>query len=128
MLTEIKSFPTNAIALELVEPFTEADAELIRQLFDAKLNAGYQHVNLLIKVKDLSVMAHMSWKAFIKGELWGFRHFGKIGRCAVVAHSTAIKSIVNVESKILGLTNPAFEEKYFDIAELAEAITFITTD
>lgn len=128
MVTQIKTFPGNALALELTETFTEADASLIKQLFEEKLKAGYKHVNLLIKVKDLSVMKHMDLKAFLEGEIWGFKHFGKIGRCAVVAHSDLIRSVVRVENKVLHLVNAAFEEKYFDTTELEEALNFIGVD
>jgi len=128
MLEQIKTFEGNALALELTETFTEADASLIKQLFEEKLGAGYRHVNLLIKVKDLSVMKHMNLKSFLEGEAWGFKHFGKIGRCAVVAHSDFIRSVVKIENKILHLTNDAFEERYFDTAELDDALKFIDTN
>ncbi|MEX6690555.1 STAS/SEC14 domain-containing protein [Danxiaibacter flavus] len=128
MLNQIKTFQGNALALELTETFTEADAQLIKQLFEEKLNAGYEHVNILIKVKDMSVMRHMDLKAFLEGELWGFRHFRKIGRCAVVAHSDFIRSVVKIENKVLHLANPALEEKYFDTEELDEALKFISAE
>jgi hypothetical protein len=128
MITQIKVFKQNALALELLETFTEADAQFIKQLFEEKLHAGYEQVNLLLKVKDLSVMKHMDLKAFLHGEAWGFTHFSKLGRCAVVAHSEVLKAIVKVEGKILHLVNAAFEEKYFDIDELEEAFAFINTD
>ena len=128
MLNQIKIFQGNALALELLETFTEADASLIKQLFEEKLDAGYEHVNLLIKVKDMSVMKHMSLQTFLEGELWGFKHFGKIGRCAVVAHSDFIRSVVRLENKVLHLANAAFEERYFDTAELDEALKFIDTN
>lgn len=126
MLTQIQSFDKNALAFHLTESFTEKDAGLIKQLFEEKLNQGFSHVNLLIQVKDLSVMTHLDWKAFLKGEIWGFRHFGKIGRCAVVADSAFIRSAVKIESRLLHLANAAFEEKYFDTAELEAALKFIS--
>ncbi len=128
MLNQIKTFPGNALALELTETFTEADAQLIKQLFEEKLNAGHGHVNLLIKVKDMSVLKHMDLKGFLEGEIWGIKRFGKIGRCAVVAHSDLIKSVVKVENKVLHLVNAAFEEKYFDTEELEEALKFISPE
>lgn len=128
MLQQIKTFKGNALALELTETFTKADALLIKQLFEEKLEAGYEHVNLLMKVKDMSVMKHMSLKAFFESETWGLQHFGKIGRCAVVAHSDFIRSVVKIENKILHLANAAFEEKYFDTTELDEALSFIEAD
>lgn len=126
MITQIKEFEENAIALELSGKFTETDALFIEQLFERKLNQGYKHVNILIKVKDLSVMKNMELKGFFDGELWGFKHFGKIGRCAVVSHSEFMKSIVNVENKILHLFNSSLKEKYFDETELDDALKFIT--
>lgn len=126
MIHQLKKFEKNAIALELTETFTEADALQIEQLFEAKLNEGYQHVNILIKVKDMSAMKGMELKAFLQGELWGVKHIGKIGRCAVVSHSDFIESVVKMENKVLHFFNSALEEKYFDQTQLDEALAFIT--
>lgn len=128
MIKQIKEFKGNAIALELLGAFTKADALLIEQLFGEKLNEGYTHVNILIKVKDMSVIKDMELKGFFEGELWGIKHFGKIGRCAVVSHSGFIESAVNIENKVLHLFNSALEEKYFDETALDEALKFITPD
>lgn len=125
MVLQIKKFKGNAIALELLESFTEADALLIEQLFEEKLAKDYKQVNILIKVKDFSVMKNMKLKAFFEGELWGIKHFRKIGRCAVVSHSDIMKSIVNLENKVLRLFSTALEERYFDEAELDAAVKFI---
>lgn len=125
MINQIKQFKGNALALEMGETFTAADALLIEQLFEEKLKAGYEHVNILIKVKDLSVLKHMDLKGFIQGELWGIKHFSKMGRCAVVSHSEIMKSVIGVENKVLRLFNSALEERYFDETQLAEALKFI---
>jgi hypothetical protein len=128
MLTQIKTFKGNALAMELTDTFTEADAQLMAQLFEEKLNEGSEYINLLLKVKDLSVLRHMELKALMEGEVWGFKHFGKIGRCAVVAQSDIIKDVVKVENKALHLANAAFEEKYFETAQLDEALRFISPE
>ncbi|MDH7460543.1 STAS/SEC14 domain-containing protein [Chitinophagaceae bacterium 26-R-25] len=128
MITQIKIFEKNALALSLDETFTETDVVEIEQLFEEKFEAGYEHVNLLLKVKDMSILKRTDFKAFIHGEAWGFKHFRKLGRCAVVAHSDFIKAVVNVESKVLHIANAAFEEKYFDLDQLDEALSFIDTD
>jgi len=64
----------------------------------------------------------------MEGEIWGFKHFGKMGRCAVVAQSEIIKDVVKVENKALHLANAAFEEKYFETAQLDEALKFISPE
>lgn len=128
MINQIRKFEKNALALELLGTFTEADALLIMQLFEGKIKEGYEHVNILIKVEDLSVLKHMDFKGFVKGELWGIEHFGKIGRCAVVSHSEAMESIIKVESKILHFFSSALEERYFGQSQLDEAITFVNPD
>ncbi|MDR2269637.1 MAG: STAS/SEC14 domain-containing protein [Sphingobacterium sp.] len=125
MINQIKIFKANAIALELFGAFTEADALFIEQLFEKKLFEGYDHVNILIKVKDLSIIKEMKLNGFFEGELWGIKHFGKIGRCAIVSSSDILKSIVNLEGKILHLFNSALVEKYFDEINLKEALEFI---
>ncbi|NIF06503.1 STAS/SEC14 domain-containing protein [Chryseobacterium sp. Tr-659] len=126
MINQIKEFKDNAIALEIYGEFTEPDALLIEKLFQEKLNEGHQHINILIKVKDMSVIKDMKLKGFFEGELWGIKHFGKIGRCAVVSHSDFMKSVVTIENKVLHLFNPSLEERYFDETELDEALKFIT--
>ena len=128
MITQIKVFKKNALALALDETFTETDVVEIEQLFEEKFNAGYEHVNLLLKVKDMTILKRTDFKTFIHGEAWGFKHFSKLGRCAVVAHSDFIKAVVTVEGKVLHLANAAFEEKYFDLDQLDEALSFIDTD
>lgn len=128
MIKQIKEFKGNAIALELLGTFTEADALQIEQLFEEKLDEGHKHVNILIKVKDMSVIKDMKLKGFFEGELWGIKHFGKIGRCAVVSHSGFMESAVNIENKVLHLFNSSLEEKYFDDTALEEALKFITPD
>jgi hypothetical protein len=42
MINQIKKIKKNALALESVETFTKADALLIEQLFEEKLNEGYK--------------------------------------------------------------------------------------
>ncbi len=128
MISQIQKFSKNALALELSDTFTEEDATQIKQLFEEKINDGYEHVNILIMVKDLSVLKDMSFKGFIEGEWWGIKNFGKIGRCAVVSHSGFMETIVKIENKILHFFNPALEEKYFDYAQLDEALKFINPD
>lgn len=128
MIHQIQQFEKNALALELLGTFTESDVLLIEKLFEEKLDAGYEHVNILIKVKDLSVLKNMDLKGFIKGELWGITHFNKIGRCAVVSHSNLMKSIVTIENKALHFFNNALEEKYFDQEQLEIALLFITPE
>lgn len=126
MINQIKKFKKNALALEIIEPFTEADAILIELLFEEKLNEGYKHVNILIKVKDMSVLKDINLISFLQSELWGIKHLGKIGRCAIVSHSGFMESIVKIENKILHLFYSALEEKYFDDTQLDEALKFIT--
>ena len=125
MVKQIKIFEGNSIALELTDSFIMSDALLIELLFEEKLSAGHKHVNLLIKVKDMSIFRNMEFKAFWEGEIWGIKHFGKIGRCAVVAHSDFIKAVVKIENKVLRLFNHSLEEKYFDTEQLDEALKFI---
>ena len=128
MINQIKVFKTNALALEMVDKFTEADANLIEKLYQEKLDLGYKKINILIKVKDLSVITDMTLKGFFKGELWGIKHFGSMGKCAVVSHSSVMKSVINAENKFLHLFNKALDEKYFDEADLESALKFIAPE
>jgi len=128
MLTQIKTFKGNALAVEITDTYTEADTKLMVQIFEEKLNEDNEYINLLLKVKDLSVMRHMEFKALMESEIWGFKHFGKIGKCAVVAHSDIIKDVVKLENKFLHLANAHFEEKYFATEQLDEALKFISPE
>ncbi|MDR0332482.1 MAG: STAS/SEC14 domain-containing protein, partial [Dysgonamonadaceae bacterium] len=120
MLTQIKQFKGNALALELTDTWTKEDQQFMAQLFEEKLNEGYEHINLLFKVKDMSIFKHMDLKAFMEGEIWSCKHFHQIGKCAVVAHSEFIKEVIKVEGKALHLLNKALEERYFDTEQLDE--------
>jgi hypothetical protein len=128
MINQIKTFKRNALALELTGAFTNDDVQLLKQLFEEKLNDGSEHVNLLFKVKDMTQFKHADLKALLTGEAWGMSHFYKIGRCAVVAHSDFIKAAVEIESKPLHWISNALDEKYFDETQLEEALLFVNPD
>ncbi len=128
MLNQIKKFRGNAIALDLTGTFTEEDLRLLQLLFEEKLKDGSKTVSILFKVKDMSQFKHTDLKALLRGEIWGFKHFNKIGRCAVVAHSDFIKCAVKAESKPLHLISNALEERYFDEEHLDEALRFVDPD
>jgi hypothetical protein len=125
MLTQIRTFKGNALALELTDTWTGEDQHFMAQLFEEKLNKGYHHVNLLFKVKDMSVFKHMDLKAFMEGEIWACKHFRQIGKCAVVSHSDFIRDVIKVEGKALHLVNKALEERYFEMTHLDEALKFV---
>jgi hypothetical protein len=126
MLTQIKQFNGNALALELTETWTKEDQQFMAQLFEEKLNEGYEHINLLFKIKDMSIFKHIDLEAFMEGEIWGCKHFEKIGKCAVVANSNFIKDVIKAEGKALHLVNKSLEERYFYAEQLEEALEFVS--
>lgn len=128
MLNQIKKFKGNAVALELTGTFTKEDVKLMELLFEEKLNNGSITVNILFKLKDISQFKHADLKALFCGEVWGFRHFNKIGHCAIVAHSDFIKYAVDLEGKPLHLISNTLDERYFDEGHLDEALRFINPD
>ncbi|MDR0801908.1 STAS/SEC14 domain-containing protein [Fluviicola sp.] len=128
MIEQIKIFETNTIAVEFDESITDTDVKLWQKFFEQKLDEGFHTVNVLLKIKDMSILTHTSLKALADEVIWGFRYVSKFGRVAVVAESETLKKVASLKVDILHLANKNIEEKNFKPEELDEAFYWVNGD
>ncbi|MCK0132183.1 STAS/SEC14 domain-containing protein [Flavobacteriaceae bacterium F08102] len=124
MVTQLKEFKSNMLALEVKGGFTEADEKYCQALFNEKLNVGYKTVNILVKLDEMELFKS-SVKAFFEDTLWIFKNYKELGHLAVVSHSKALKMVLPIDNLFFEGSGKQRSEKYFDISEMEEAYKFI---
>jgi hypothetical protein len=97
MIEQIKVFDENAIAIEAIELFTATDAKLLHKFFEAKLNKGFTHVNVLVKLDEIKI-SQISTKAFFEHMIWVIRNLKNVGNLAIVAHSNILKALIPIDN------------------------------
>ena len=124
MLEQLKSFPGNALAITVIDVFTEADQHYLEKLFAEKRKAGHDQVNLLIKLDEAKI-GGTGVKAFFEDSLWAVRNYTHLGHVAVVAHSNVIKALVPLDKLFFQRASKGRLERYFDVSQLDEAMAFV---
>jgi len=124
MIEQMKIFKGNTLAFQAIDSFTEIDVELAHKFFNEKIAQGHKHVNVLICLDELKI-SHINVKAFMEDIIWVLRKFKQIGNIAIVAHSNILKAMVPLDSFFFDRLKKGFEERYFDITQLDEAMVFV---
>lgn len=124
MIEQLKTFDNNILAIEVIDDFTETDEMLCRKLFEEKLEAGAEKVNVLVKLDELK-MSKISMKAFFEDILWTWRNYKKMRHLAIVAQSNVLKALVPVDNLFYENKKEERLEKYFDVSQLDEAFKFV---
>lgn len=124
MIEQLKTFPDNVLAIEVIDDFTATDEKLCQKWFEAKREAGAAQVNVLVKLDEMKVSAS-SIKAFFEDIVWVLRNYTHIGHLAVVAHSKVVKALVPVDNLFFQRASKGRLERYFDVAQLDEAMAFV---
>ena len=127
MIEQIKTFKGNAIAIEAIESFTETDAQLLHKFFEQKLNAGNEHVHVLVKLDEIKIN-QINTKAFFEHMIWVIRNLENVGNLAIVAHSNILKAMIPVDNLFFERLKEGFEERYFDVSHLDKALHFIESN
>lgn len=124
MIEQIQTTKKNILAIEIIDGFTEADEKLCQKLFQEKLDMGYSHVNVLIKLDEFRI-SHSSVKAFMQDTIWALRNYKNIGHLAIVAHSNVLKALVPIDNIFFKRAAEGRLERYFDISQMKEALEFV---
>jgi hypothetical protein len=124
MISEIKKSNTNALAIEVIEGFTETDKKLCRKLFEKKLNLGFESINLLVKIDETKI-SHSNVKAFFDDIIHLLRNYKTLGNLAIVAHFNVLKALVPNKNLFSAGVHKGRKEHYFDISQLEKAFIFI---
>ncbi len=127
MIEQIKTFKSNALAIEVIDDFTETDEKLAQKLFKEKIDEGNDQINVLIKLDEMKI-SHSSIKAFMEDMIWVLRNYKHLGNLAIVAHTNIIKALVPIDNFFFERLQKGYEERYFDISQLDKAIEFIKTN
>lgn len=125
MIEQIKTFEGNALAIEIIDGFTETDELLCQKFFAEKLEKGYKQVHVLVKLDELKI-SHTSVKAFMEDTIWAFRNYHKLGHLAIVAHSNILKALVPIDNLFFQRAAAGRYEQYFDVSRIDDAFLFIT--
>lgn len=125
MIEQIKTFDGNALAFEVIDAFTETDEKLAQKLFKEKLDEGYDHVNVLVRLDEMK-LNKSSIKAFAEDTFWILKNYKKMGHLAIVGHSKVLKALVPIDNLFYKNSKKGRLERYFDEAEMDEAMKFIS--
>lgn len=124
MIEQLKTFPGNVLAVEVIDGFTEADEHICQKWFQAKREAGAAQVNVLVKLDEMKISG-IRIKAFFEDVVWALRHYEHLGHLAIVAHSNVLKALVPVDALFFQRTSKGRHERYFDISRMEEAMAFV---
>lgn len=124
MVEQIKTFENNILAITVIESFTEADETICQKWMEEKLDKGFEHVNILVKLDELKIKGS-SIKAFFEDGLYILRNYKKMGHIAVVAHSKVLKALVPIDNLFFERAKKDRHERYFDVSQINEAFEFV---
>lgn len=124
MIEKMMHSENNILAIEVIDGFTETDEKLAQKFFNEKVQEGYQHVHVLIKLDEMK-LSHSSTKAFMEDMIWVLRNYKHMGNLAIVAHSNILKALVPIDNFFFERLQRGFEERYFDKSQLKEAMAFL---
>lgn len=126
MIEQVKIFKGNALAIEVIDGFTETDEKLAQKFFKEKIDEGHEYVNVLVKLDEMKI-SQSSTKAFMEDMIWVLRNYKKMGNLAIVGHSKILKALVPIDNFFFERLQKGYEERYFDISQIDKAIEFIST-
>lgn len=126
MLEQVKEFEGNALALKIVDAFTEEDENLAQKFFNEKLERGFENLNLLIDISEWKI-TKTNFKAGLEDLKFVLKNLHKIGNIAIVGHSKIEKLLVPIDNWFYKKICKGKEERYFDISQMKVAIEFVTT-
>lgn len=124
MIRKLESVHEHVLAIDIVNEYVYEDAEQCKKWFEEKLNQGYQVINFLVKVDQLS-LTHISCRAFWDDGMYSFRHMKNLGHLAIVGHSKLEKIAVTLDGMVFDRSKKGRIERYFDIGEMDKAWEFV---
>lgn len=126
MISQLKSFENNVLAIEVFDGFTKEDEKICQKLFEDKLKRGFTKINVLVKLDEMRI-SKSSTKAFFQDILWSLRNYKKMGHLAIVAHANIVKALVPIDNVFFQRASEGRYERYFDISQIEEAMMFVNS-
>jgi len=124
MVEQLEVYENNVLSLEAYGGFTEVDERYCQKLFEQKREAGFEKINILLKIDELKI-TKSSVKALLEDIVWDLRNYKNMEKLAVVANSSIIKMLVSIDNLFFASKKEGREEKYFNVSEMDKAIEFV---
>lgn len=126
MVEQLKTYPGNILAVELIDSFTETDEKFLQSLFEKKKEQGFETIHMLIKLDEAKI-SKVSVKVFFEDIIYTLRNYKHMGHIAIVAHSNVLKALVPIDNLFFQRSSKGREERYFDVSQIDQAFDFIET-
>lgn len=126
MVEQLKTYPGNILAVELIDSFTETDEKFLQSLFEKKKEQGFETIHMLIKLDEAKI-SKVSIKVFFEDIIYTLRNYKHMGHIAIVAHSNVLRALVPIDNLFFQRSSKGREERYFDVSQINQAFTFIET-
>ena len=127
MVEQLKTFENNALAITVIDSFTENDEKICQKWMEEKLAKGFDQVNILIKIDEMKISGS-STKAFFEDTVYIIRNYKNLGHIAVVAHSKVLKALIPIDNFFFERASKGHHERYFDVSQLDEAFEFVNSN
>jgi len=127
MVAQLKIFDNNALAITVIDSFTENDENICQKWMEEKLAKGFDQVNILINIDEMKISGS-SAKAFFEDTLYIIRNYKNLGHIAVVAHSKVLKALIPIDNLFFERASKGRHERYFDVSQLDEAFEFVNSN
>lgn len=124
MLKILEGASQKGIAIEIIGGYEPEDEKKIEKLFDEKVAAGHDKVNLLVKTDKLS-LSKSSWKAMWNDGVYAIKQFKHCGRIALVGDSSAEEFMIKIDNAFFKSEKAGRVEKYFEVCDIDKAMGWI---
>ncbi|MBC8319724.1 MAG: STAS/SEC14 domain-containing protein [Bacteroidetes bacterium] len=124
MIKILDSTSEKVIAIEIIGGYESKDEKSLVSMFDEKLAAGINKVNMLIKIDKLS-LTKSSCKAMWDDGIFALEHFKHCGHIAVVGDSKVEEFLIKSDNVFYKSGKAGRVEKYFNVANLDKAMSWI---
>ncbi len=124
MFSVLEGSDGGVLGVEISEGYTPEDVEAFKKAFEERIAGGHDRVNLLVKI-DRMEMGKSHLKAFVADAMYALKVKNQLRHVAVVGDSAVEKFIVAMDNKIMGNAEKELIEKYFNVAEIDKAWTFV---
>ncbi len=124
MIEQLQTTKKNTLVIEVIDGFTETDQKLCEKFFNQKMEEGYSHINILVKLDEVKI-SYSQIKSFMEHIIWVLKNYKNLGHLAIVAHSSVLKTLVPIENVLFKRASEGRLERYFDISQMDEALEFV---
>lgn len=114
----------NVLGVEISQGYTNQDIEQFKKAFEDVIANGNERVNLLCKIDELKI-SESQFKAFVEDARYALKNIDQLRHIAVVGDSKIEAAMVKVDNWIFGNKEKDRIEKYFNVADIGQAWTFV---